>query len=683
MKKFLLSIFLLTFAFVSVCFADMPKSVKLGESLHTNVNGAKLKVQCDSIKIPQKFSEFEDSSAEVADLASNIPSMNEATQSFIWRKDTKVNVNKDNSLDVTRKVIAYIGESVPECYKFICIPVAKGTTLQLLDAKIYDSQRGTAISPLIASPVNLEGGGFALMLSVTDEAIGRVIVISYLEHYAPNEHLSFYTEFADRQFSIWDQSLTVKTPKDIELHFDGLNADNPSKVEDADSTTYLWHNTNQLAAIGNPFVEQHLPFIAFSNKLGAVNGITSLNKLFDELYSNVKIPEDFKTIDLRAMLGIIDDKNNTLPGDIQTSVRDAEVVPTKGPWTTWEKVAIVSSYAKQLGAKVQFTYMARQDMNDKSSSATRELFYIPVMKIIEKSGRVSYFVPDNTGCFDKYSPLVAGKTVYFESNGKLKKKTLKSLSSAFNHLDFTWNLKLDENGTSTGTLNVDYAGTWQNLLANGVKPTKENIDDFVKNAFTLPIPGLQLKCTNISQTGPNKTRLNFDVKCQEAIVQGNRLLFRIPGGIPNALLAFNPTQKNYNFKFPFSITQMANVSFPVGYTVIQNPSLTNTPPESSAFVIKQEFDYKSQWHRLEIGSKLVVRLNEVTAEQAQFVGQQLAAVCHWPMTDVGFIRSEKVQLRQEKIMKEKFEKKTQEVKSQLQKNNSEKNDPKKLPQKEK
>ena len=669
MKKFIFSIFLLTFVCVSSCFAATPKWNELGERFDTIVNGVELNVKCDSIKIPRKFGEYEDSSAEVADLALNIPSMNNATQSFVWRKETNIVVNKDNSLDITHKVISYIGENVPECYRLVCVPVARGSKLELLDAKIYDSQKGTAIALLTACPVNLEGGGFALMFSVTDEAIGRVVVMTYKEHRAPDDHISFYTEFADRQLPIWEQSLTVKTPKDIELYFDGLNSDNPTKVEEADSVTYLWHNTNQLATPENPFIEQHLPYVAFSNKLGALEGIKSLNKLFSEIYEKVQIPGEFKTMDFRALLGVIDDVNNTLPCVCQTDMRDGSVVPTKGPWTVWEKVAIVSSYAKQLGAKVQFSYVASQDMTDKGSAA-RELLYLPVLQITEKNGRVSYYVPNSFGCFDKHPAFIAGKVVYFASEDKLRKKTLKSVSSALNHLDFYWNLKLDENGNSTGTLDIDYAGNWQNILGKGVKPTIENIDDFIKDAFTLSMPGLQLDCKAISQRGSDRTHIDFDVKCKQAIVQGNRLLFRIPGGIPNVLLAFNPAQKNYNFKFPFSIDQTANVTIPVGYKLIQLPPLANTPADSSAFVVKQEFDYKPQWHRLELGSKLVVRLKDVTAEQAQYVGQQLAFVCRWPMTDVGFMRSEKVQERQEKIMQEKAEKKAQK---ELKKANPEKN----------
>ena len=610
---------------------------KLDKQLKSIVQGIDVNVQCESIKFPHKFNEYQDSGAEVADLATKVPNVDNYEQSYLWRKETNVVVNKDKSLDITRKIIAYIGESVPKCYRLYCIPVAKGTTLELLDARVYDPKTGNPISLITASPVNLEGGGFALMMSVTHEAVGRVVVLTYKEHRSADEYISFYTEFADTDLPIWDQSVTVKAPKDIELYFDGLNSQNLTKVEEANDITYLWRSTNQAAMPENPFIERHLPCVAFSNKQDGLTAIRSLSKIFSTAYQDVKIPEKFQKMDLREMLNFIDDENNTLPSVSQTIMRDASVVPTDGPWTIWEKAAIVSSYAKQLGATVKYSYVACQGMSAKSS-ATREVLDLPVLSIKEKNGRTSYFVPNGSGTFDKLSPLIAGRTVYYERKGKIKSKTLKSLNAEANHLNFYWKLKLDENGTAVGTLDIDYAGTWQSLLASDLKPTKENINEFMKQAFNLSMPGLQLTCTGLSQKGGDRIHLDFDVKCKEAIVQGDRMLFRIPGGAPNSLLDLNPKHKNYTFKFPFSIDQKADVIIPAGYRLIQDPVLANTPADSTVFVVKQVFDYKPQWHRLELDSKLVVKLKDVTAEQMQYVGQQLAAVCRWGMTDVGFAK---------------------------------------------
>ena len=634
---------------------------KLDQYLEGVVNSIKLNVNCPSIKFPHKVSEYKDFGAEVADLATKVPNIDNYENSYLWRKETDVVVNKDKSLDITRKIIAYIGETVPMRYRIYCIPVSKGATLELLDARIYDPKSGAPIALITASPVNLEGGGFALMLSVAEEALGRVIVMTYKEHRPADEYISFYTEFSDKDLPVWEQGVTVKAPKDIELYFDGINSNNLTKVEEENDITYLWHTTNQVPIAESPFIEENLPYIAFSDKQGGLVAIRSLSKIFSTAYQEVKIPEEFEKMDFNKMLAIIDSADNTVPSICQTEMRDASLVPAKGPWTLWEKVAIVSSYAQQLGATVEYSYIAHQGISDKSS-ATRELLNMPVLKIKDKKGKISYFVPNSSGCYDKISPLIAGRTVYFEKKNKVKSKILKSLSAEANHLDFYWKLKLDENGTALGTLQIDYAGIWQNLLADNMRPTKENIEEFIEQAFTLPINGLQLTCTGVSQKGSDKIRLDFDVKCKQAIVQGDRMLFRIPGGMPNILLELRPKNKNFVFKFPFIIDQKADVSVPAGYRLMQDPLLTNTPADSNVFVVKQVFDYKPQWHRVELDSKLVVKLKDVTAEQMQYVGQQIAAVCRWGMTDVGFAKKSVV-LDQKKT-ESKAKKKSSKVKNE-------------------
>lgn len=583
-----------------------------------------------------------DSSEQVRRLYREAPTLASfsGAPALVWLDNNYYRMRADGAMERTHYMVVMVGERVPEQLKRIVIPVPRGGEVQVLEAAWYNPMTAMKEGRVSVDDDLLPGGAAVKRISVQDEAVGRAVVIVTHEVHPAVFGISGLVAMAG-PLPRWEQRLTAEVLDAQELFWTGRDAGEPLVTKDGRTQKYTWNVMNQQPWYGEGFIEYHRPFVAF----GVRKGIGEALALVERTPREMKTPPlpSFAKAGDKAKNGLklmdwVAEPSRTLKGYPQNWVRPNELLPDDGPWMQSEQTLILGKWLEMIGWQTELWWQAGSRLSEETPAA-REMFLSPVLQLRAASGpgKMNYYQAAQAASFGSTTPAITASTLYRTNDKEIVESATVSHGSASDHkLSMLWRMRLDENGTASGTLDVTVNGGWTELLTGGQLPPKEELGTFLEYIINFAMPGLELSSTSISTTNTGY-KLDFTVTCAPGIVHDGNLLLRLPGGVPQRLGEMIGQSSDYVFRFPFIIEQKVRLRMPPRYRLVQQPSVVNYG-EGTKAILKQSITHWPKKATLEADSVWTVKTRAVDSSVTYLLREELAAILRWPVLNLPFRR---------------------------------------------
>lgn len=558
------------------------------------------------------------------------------TDAVIWLRSSESRMLADGSMDNLRASILMIGEKVPEAWKTIRFPEPEDGTVTIEEAGWFNTMTGLKEGDLPVEKEILKGGAVVNKVTITDDTVGRAVVIVV----RTNSHYRFGVDetvnMAD-SLPIWEQNVSVEFPVGMDIYWCGRDMKEPVISRDGNVQRYRWQIMNQLPWNGEGFVVNERPMLSFSSRKGVAKSLQSLEDLADDV-PLLPMPSVAKGDSAHAGMELIKwatARERTLEGYPQNWVRPARTMPDEGPWTRWEQTLLLRKWLTKLGWQTTLWWESKMPLND-DTPASLSIYDSPILALSPSgNSRASYFKAGIPFSFGRTPSTIASIVVYgLEGDEKYIAKKLPSTSASENRLAFLWKLKLDKLGHADGKLELTATGGWSDLISKNEVPELETIGTLVTEEINFAIPGMDIKPISVSPvTGGYK--MSFNVSCAPGIVHGKSLLLRLPGGIPLRVSDMIGKEDEYTLRFPFTIDQKVRISMPRGYHLLQEPPLKQLGAGTKA-VLKESITHWPKKADLLADSIWVVKRREVDGIMAQVLREELRAALRWPVLNLPF-----------------------------------------------
>lgn len=577
---------------------------------------------------------------EVRRLNKEAPSLDSfhGAEALVWLANDDYRMRNDGAMEHSRFRVVMIGETVPAELADTRILVPYGGSVEIIDASWYNPMTAMKEGSLNVSEETLAGGAAVKRVSIPDSVAGRVVVIAFREVNPGKYGVDGVVPMAGAM-PRWEQNLTVEADAGQELFWTGRDVSEPLRSKDGETTRYKWTVMNQQPWHGEGFVVYKRPYVAFGTKKGAANALA----VAEGGSAAMKAPPlpafagsgDKNKNGLRLMSWIAE-PSRTLQGYPQNWVRHSDEIPAQGPWTRWEQTIILDKWLRAIGWDSEIWWKAADILKD-DTPAAGDIFVAPVLRVSSQTDakKKVYYQAGQASAFGTTVPGVSGATL-FRVNGKgaVEKKTVSAGSASDHRLSMLWKLRLNDDGTASGTLDVTAKGGWTELFSDGQLPDKKGLGDFLLRGINFALPGLTLDPKTVTPSGAGYL-MQFNVTCAPGIVHGGNLLLRLPGGVPQRLGDMIGQESEYTFSFPFIIEQSVRMKMPHGYRLVQQPSVVNRG-EGTKAVLKQSVTHWPKKAELLADSIWAVKTRDVDTGLSILLREELAAALRWPVLNLPF-----------------------------------------------
>ena len=574
---------------------------------------------------------------ELRRLNKEVPSMDgfAQAQALIWLKDSEFKMLNDGTMETTKKTIIMMGETIPEDWKKIIIPVPEEGKTEIIDASWYNPMTAMKEGALEVTKATLKGGAEVNLIKTPDSAVGRAVVLIVRESHPKRYGIDAAIPMAST-YPIWEQNVTAEVPEGIELYRYERDVKEPSVTKAQGLKKYKWTVMNQAPWNGEGFVVYKRPELAFSTKKGVALSLKEMHKLELEIPS-LPIPtvasKGDKTAKGLKLMQWMAEPSRLLSGYPENWVRPAVQIPEEGPWTPWERTLLLNRWLVKLGWESSVWWQSVTDI-DAESPAALSLWAAPVIEAGSSKGKSVFYQAGQTSDFGVTAPSIIGSSIYKLNGDDFTKQNVKPGSPSDHKLSSLWIMDLDGNGVAKGTLQLNVTGGWTSLFFNGAIPQKDGLSSLIRTRINFALPGMSLTPTEVEPTRTGY-KIVFDVTCVPGIVHAGNLLLRLPGGIPARVGEMIGKNSDYTFRFPFTIDQKVRINMPKGYKVVQLPPVKKIG-EGSKAVLKESITHWPKKAQLLADSLWIVKSVTVDKDLAAILKEELASSLRWPVLDIPF-----------------------------------------------
>ncbi len=577
-----------------------------------------------------------DSESEIARLKKEVPSMEiyEGNDAVVWLRSDESKLSDGGAAERFRATIIMVGEKIPDEIKTMRYPVPAGGTLSVDEAAWYNTMTGMKEGDLPVKKETLQGGSSVYTVTVTDETVGRAVVIAVKERRESQNGISGTVNMAG-SLPVWEQSVSVEVPEGTELFWQGRDMRDPSQSKSGGSVKYRWLVMNQLPWLGEGFVVNERPMVSFSTSRGVLEGLREADKLAASV-PDLPLPALAGGDARRAggkLIEWVNSPERTLAG-YGSWVRASGEIPAEGPWTPWEKVFLLHKWLAALGWESKL-WWAPKMASDADAPAAVSLFERPVLELkAPGASKFSYFAAGLPYSSKRVPLSLAGTELCAAGETEHRTKKLPDGSASASRLSLLWHLKLKEDGRAEGNLNVAMTGGWNDLLAGDGTLSLEESVPVVFEKLNFAMLGMNLTPLKVEQS-EDGCEMRFSVNCTPGIVHGDSLLLRLPGGVPMRVGEMIDRVENYTLRFPFTIEQKVRMSMPRGFRLLQEPALKQLGTDTKA-VLRESITHWPKRGELIADSLWVVKKREIEGITAQTLREELGAMLRWPVLDLPF-----------------------------------------------
>lgn len=578
-----------------------------------------------------------DSQTEVRRLNKEVPSIQgyNGTDSLIWLRNNDFRMLNDGSMENTRYTVVMMGESIPDLWKSIRMPVPADGSLDIVEASWYNPMTGAKEGNLNITEDILNGGAVVKTIDTPNGAVGRAVVLVVKTKHQKRYGVDETIEMAG-PIPIWEQIVTVELPEGRELYWLARDVKDPSVEQSAGIKSYKWTIMNQEAWSGEGFVVYKRPSLSFSFRKGLVQSLKTMEEtaaMIPDIHMPSFAANGDKTKAGVRLMEWLAAPSRTLTGFSRQWIRTSAQIPKDGPWTPGEQTLILNKWLRKLGWESNVWWQATSELNNESP-ASNSLWVAPVLELTTTGYKKALYQSGQTSALGVVAPSIAGTEIYRLNKEEYEKKAISPGSPSDHKLELLWRLNLDQNGTADGTLSVSVSGGWTDLMSDGYLPSQDGLSKFIQKRINFAITGMTLTPTSVESTRMGY-RIEFQVKCTPGLSYGGSLLLRLPGGIPARLVEMIGKETSYAFRFPFIIDQKVRINMPAGYKMIQTPPLKKLGDGTKA-VLKESITYWPKKAQLLADSTWTVKTSNVDAQLAAVLKEELAACMRWPVLDIPF-----------------------------------------------
>lgn len=581
-----------------------------------------------------------DSAEEVRRLNKEAPSLDSfrGADALVWLSNDDYRMSNDGAMEHFSYRVIMIGERVPAELAEMRIPVPYGGSVEVIDASWYNPMMAMKEGSLSVSEEQLSGGAVAKRITIPSGAVGRVVVIALREVHPGRFGVDGVVSMAGA-IPRWEQNLTVEAVAGQEVFWTGRDINEPLLSRDGQGTRYKWTVMNQPSWHGEGLVVYRRPYVAFGLKKGAENVLAAVENEA-RTFKAPPLPAfavgGDKSKNALRLMSWIAEPSRTLQEYPKDWVRHNGQLPSEGPWTQWEQTLILGKWLQAIGWDAEVWWKMEDGLKD-DTPAARDVFTAPVLRLSAQPGdnKKVYYQAGQAADFGITASGVSGATLFrTNGNGAMEKKTVSAGSASNHRLSMLWKLRLMDDGTASGTLDVTAKGGWTDLFSDGQMPDKNGLGDFLLRSINFALPGLTLNPISVTSVSSGYV-MQFNVTCVPGIVHGNNLLLRLPGGVPQRLGDMIGQESEYTFRFPFIIDQSVRMKMPAGYRLVQQPSVSNTG-EGSKAVLRQSITHWPKKAELLADSTWTVKTRDVDMALSLLLREQLSAGLRWPVLNLPF-----------------------------------------------
>ena len=577
-----------------------------------------------------------DSEREIMRLKDEVPSMEiyGSNDAVIWLRSDEAKLSPDGVVERLRATVIMMGERVPDSLKRVAYPVPAGGSLTIEDAAWYNTMTGMKEGDLPVERETLPGGATVYVVTVPDDTVGRAVAIAVTETTKSDGSVSGTINMAG-ELPIWEQDVSVEVPDGTEIFWKGREMREPTESKLAGSVKYSWSVMNQLPWRGEGFVVNERPMICYSTKEGVLEGIREANALADSVPA---LPLPSITRSGRPsgaqLIAWVNSPERTLANCPPDWVRASGEIPAEGPWTRWEQTFLLHKWLRQLGWDSKLWWNAKMYANA-ASPATPSLFDEPVLELRSPGTKRPHYFAAGLPYGEGRVPLsLAGTELYSDGENEHRTRKLSIGSASASRLSLLWNLKLADDGRAEGRLDITVTGGWNAMFSGSEIPALEESANVAMEKLNFAMLGMSLTPIEVSEE-KNGYRMRFDVSCAPGIIHGDRMLLRLPGGVPMRVSEMIGQEDNYTLRFPFIIDQKVRMSMPSRFRLLQEPSLRQLG-EGTRAVLRESITHWPKRGELLADSLWVVKTREVEGMTARLLREELAATLRWPVLDLPF-----------------------------------------------
>jgi len=569
---------------------------------------------------------------EVRRLDKEAPSIDgfKGASALQWLSDRTFRLLADGSMEEDSHQIVMMGETIPSEWKERKIPV-RGD-VKITDAAWYNPMTGLKEGDLSVTQETLSGGAKVFIVRTPSGAVGRAVVLSVRETYRRSQGIG-ETIYMAGPLPVWEQNVTAVVPEGMDLFWSAMEIKDPVVTTAAGVKSYKWTVMNQERWLGRGFLVYKRPWLSFSAKKGVVQNLKDANEIAASV-PDLPLPAEAAggKKGAQKLMEWLSDPRTTLEGYPHGWVRPASQIPPRGPWTPWEKTLLLSRWLNKLGWKSEVWWQALTAM-DEDSPASDNIWVAPVLEV-SNGGKGVLCEAGQASEFGKTSPSIAGSDIYRLIGDKPHKRTVKAGSPSDHKLDLLWVLRLNDKGSAAGRLTASVTGAWTDLFSDGSMPSLNGLSEFLRTRINFAIPAMTLTPVSVKPDGSGY-KMEFDVKCTPAILNGGDLLLRLPGGIPSSVGEMIDQQTDYTFRFPFTIVQRVRMDMPGGYRMLQEPPVRKLGAGTKA-LLNESIIHWPKKAQLVADSVWTVKLLEVSGDYAKLLKEELNACLRWPVINIPF-----------------------------------------------
>lgn len=569
-------------------------------------------------------------SDEVMRLNREAPSMDTFGNplAVVWLKNQEMKLNKDGVLDITRYLIIYFGERIPNSLREYKVAAPAEGELNI-SAGIYNPMNGIQERRLQSEISEIPGGTKIHTVAVPDEACGRALVIVEKEKRIGTDGINETIPMA-AQYPIWEQKISAEVPSDKSLFWLANEMREPEIINEGGRKAYFWDVTNQPAWHGAGMVVFQRPYISFTSEEKLEPVLKAMQKKA-ESYARIEAPVYGDAKKLMKWLENPEKNEANLPRNM---IRHISMLPKDGPWTQAERTLLLNGWLNKNNKGTQIWWQSPTVITEDSSVA-EDFWTAPVIVETEGKKKATYYHCGQGVEYGEVSPFLAGTDVYsLKPGGGIQSKEVKAGDPSNHKFYLLWNLKLGNDGVAEGTLSAIVDGAWAGIFSNGAVPSAEQAVQLITKKADFAIAGMTLTAEKVTPR-TSGYRIDFKVRCALGIIQNKNMLVRLPGGVPEILGELVNDEENIQFRFPFVIEQKVVMSTPKGYKCFQ-PVVNKAVGTKKTSHLVEKIAHNDPRNKLEAEYVWVVKKLKLEMEDGRTLKQQLGEVLRWPVLNLPF-----------------------------------------------
>ena len=522
---------------------------------------------------------------------------------IIWLKHSVYSSHKDGGTEAARLYVILGRRGLESKWLNWNIPIPADGSAEVLEADIYDFM---SLAKTGSASQNEDSQAGIIRVNFQGLPDTYIIVMSWKEHLPSKLSMEGLYWFQE-DLRVWESIVDVYSPDSMAYKtFPEFVSPETQKLTGETLSTWRRINIEPYSTAGE-LARLQRSGVAFSTRRGISGALGAVK----DAESFAKVPADaealsgFKRSKADGVMRLTDSLRNR--ETIELAEGSPRKIPATGALTQREKALLAKSWLEAQKVSVSLFWQLPFEP-DENTPLCDAMFFSPVLNISGIKGMN----------FDDLTPakLLEGAKVFGVSpEGRIISQRVPSSKASDNRLSAVMDLKLNEHGLLSGTVNVALRGAWGPLML-GSKPTTGT----ARGALLSLFPGL----TNYKDVAVKNVKgvpeLSFTIENKPGVGgTGRGVLAILPFFEPVAMRKLGGYDAPIEMAFPFVIDQ--NIT--LGFQKNASQALVSGKTAKNPDKINYSDSYVNRRHRLIADARFELNMTSISAGNISLLRRHL------------------------------------------------------------